>query len=187
MLQYFFSHRNLAGAAGLPAFLPEELSMADIHIVRDYPHPPAKVWRAVTDPDLIPLWTATGQGARPVGFAPVAGTKFQFVAKPVPGWRGIVDCEVLEVREPSLLRFSWAGEEGGNPTYVTYHIELHDGGTRFTYDHTGFTGPGGFFMAKLLGSVRKKMLTAGLPAVLDNLDDTGTLHTTGTLPANPPN
>jgi len=97
--------------------------MADIHIVRDYPHPPAKVWRAVTDPDLIPLWTVTGQGARPVGFAPVAGTKFQFVAKPVPGWRGIVDCEVLEVREPSLLRFSWAGEEGGSPTYVTYHIE----------------------------------------------------------------
>ena len=112
----------------------------------------------------------------------MAGTKFQFVAKPVPGWRGIVDCEVLEVREPSLLRFSWAGEEGGSPTYVTYHIEPHDGGTRFTYDHTGFTGPGGFFMAKLLGSVRKKMLTLGLPAVLDNLDDTGTLNTTGTLP-----
>ena len=37
-------------------------------------------------------------------------------------------------------------------------------------------------MAKLLGSVRKKMLTLGLPAVLDNLDDTGTLNTTGTLP-----
>ena len=62
---------------------------------------------------------------------------------------------------------------GGNLTYVAYHIEPHDGGTRFTYDHTGFTGPGGFFMAKLLGSVRKKMLTVGLPAVLDDLDDTG--------------
>jgi uncharacterized protein YndB with AHSA1/START domain len=148
--------------------------MANIHIVRDYPHPPAKVWRAVTDPDLIPLWTATGQGGRPVGFAPVAGTKFQFVAKPVPGWRGIVDCEVLEVREPFLLRFSWTGEEGGKPTCVAYHIEPHNGGTRFTFDHTGFTGPGGFFMAKLLGSVRKKMLTFGLPAVLDDLDDTGT-------------
>ena len=117
--------------------------MADIHIVRDYPHPPAKVWRAVTDPDLIPLWTATGQGGRPVGFAPVPGTRFQLVAKPVPGWRGIVYCEVLEVREPSLLRFSWAGEVGGKPTYVSYRIEPHGGGTRFTYDHTGFTGVGG--------------------------------------------
>ena len=150
--------------------------MADIHIVRDYPHPPAKVWRAVTDPDLIPLGTATGQGGRPVGFAPVPGTRFQFVAKPVPGWRGIVYCEVLEVREPSLLRFSWAGEEGGQPTYVSYRLEPHGGGTRFTYDHTGFTGIGGFVMAKLLGSVRKKMLTVGLPAVLDDLDDAGTLR-----------
>ena len=150
--------------------------MADIHIVRDYPHPPAKVWRAVTDPDLIPLWTATGQGGRPAGFAPVPGTRFQFVAKPVPGWRGIVYCEVLEVREPSLLRFSWAGEEGGQPTHVSCRIEPHGGGTRFTYDHTGFTGLGGFVMAKLLGSVRKKMLTVGLPAVLDDLDDAGTLR-----------
>jgi uncharacterized protein YndB with AHSA1/START domain len=157
--------------------------MADIHIVRDYPHPPAKVWRAVTDPDLIPLWTATGQGGRPVGFAPVPGTRFQLVAKPVPGWRGIVYCEVLEVREPSLLRFSWAGEEGGKPTYVSYRIEPHGGGTRFTYDHTGFTGLGGFFMAKLLGSVRKKMLTVGLPAVLDDLDDAGTLR--ASVPSGP--
>ncbi len=37
--------------------------MTDIHIVRDYPHPPAKVWLAVTDPELIPLWTATGAGS----------------------------------------------------------------------------------------------------------------------------
>jgi uncharacterized protein YndB with AHSA1/START domain len=159
--------------------------MTDIHIVCDYPHPPAKVWSAVTDPELIPLWTATGRGGRPVGFAPIPGTRFQFVAKPYPGWRGIVDCEVLEVREPSLLRFSWRGEENGTPTYVTYRIEPRGGGTRFTYDHTGFTGPGGFLMARLLGSVRKKMLTIGLPAVLDDLDDTGALRTSSTLRAKP--
>jgi len=49
-------------------------------------------------------------------------------------------------------------------------------GTRFTFAHTGFTGVGGFFLAKLLGSVRKKMLTVGLPAVLDDLDETGAPH-----------
>ncbi len=157
--------------------------MTDIHIVRDYPHPPAKVWLAVTDPELIPLWTATGQGARPVGFAPVPGTRFQFVAKPVPGWRGIIDCEVLDAREPSLLRYSWTDD--GTTTYVTYQIEPHNGGTRFTYDHTGFTGVGGFVLAKLLGSVRKKMLTTGLPAVLDDLDETGALRGTSTLRAKP--
>jgi uncharacterized protein YndB with AHSA1/START domain len=157
--------------------------MTDIHIVRDYPHPPGKVWRAVTDPELIPLWTATGQGARPVGFAPVPGTRFQFVAKPMPGWRGIIDCEVLEVREPSLLRYSWTDD--GTTTYVTYRIEPRGGGTRFTYDHTGFTGAGGFVLAKVLGAVRKKMLTTGLSAVLDDLGETGALRATSTLRAKP--
>jgi uncharacterized protein YndB with AHSA1/START domain len=147
--------------------------MASIRIVRDYPYPPATVWRAVTDPDLIPRWTATGAGGRPENFVPVAGTKFRFVAKPKPGWNGIVNCEVLEVREPSVLRYSWAGDDGGDVTEVAYRIEPRDGGSRFTYTHTGFTGAGGFVMARLLGSVRKKMLTTGLPAVLATLDDAG--------------
>jgi hypothetical protein len=41
--------------------------------------------------------------------------------------------------------------------------------TRFTFDHTGFGGVGGFFLAQLLGNVRRKMLTEGLPAVLKDL------------------
>ena len=147
--------------------------MSEIHIVRDYPHPPAKVWRAVTDPALVPLWTATGAGGRPEGFAPVVGTKFRFLAKPKPGWSGVVDCEVLEVNEPSLLRYSWTGDEGGDVTEVVYRLEPHAGGTRFTYDHTGFTGVGGVFMAKLLGHVRRKMLRVGLPPVLDDLGEDG--------------
>jgi uncharacterized protein YndB with AHSA1/START domain len=43
--------------------------MSDIHIVNPYPHPPEKVWRALTDPDLVSLWTSTGKGGRPVGGA----------------------------------------------------------------------------------------------------------------------
>lgn len=144
--------------------------MSAIHIVRDYPHPPRKVWRAVTDPELIPRWTATGAGARPEGFATVPGTRFRFVARPKPGWSGVVVCEVLEVREPSLLRYSWQDEGGGEVTEVAYRLQPHTGGTRFTYDHTGFTGVGGFLMARILGSVRTRMLGRGLPAVLDRLD-----------------
>ena len=97
------------------------------------------------------------------------GSRFQLVAKPVPGWRGIVDCEVLEVDEHRVLRYTWRGEENGKPTFVSYHIEPRPGGTRFTFEHTGFTGVGGLFMAKLLGAVRRKMLNVGLPAVLDDL------------------
>jgi uncharacterized protein YndB with AHSA1/START domain len=147
--------------------------MSEFRIVRDYPAPVPTVWRAVTDPDLVPRWTSTGQGARPVGFAPVEGTRFQFVAKPVPGWRGIVDCEVVEVAEPSLLRFTWVGDEGDRPSLVTYRLEpIGDqpaAGTRFTYEHTGLTGVGGFVMARLLKRIRTRMLTEGLPPLLDDL------------------
>jgi uncharacterized protein YndB with AHSA1/START domain len=66
--------------------------VSEIRIVRDYPQPPETVWRALTDPALIPLWTSTGAGGRTEGFVPVAGNKFRFVAKPKPGWNGIVDC-----------------------------------------------------------------------------------------------
>ena len=153
--------------------------MSEIRIVRDYAYPVTRVWRALTDSELIPLWTATGAGGRPEGFAPVPGTRFRFVAKPKPGWNGIVNCEVLEVNEPSLLRYSWTDDGGGDVTEVVYRLEPHAGGTRFTYEHTGFTGIGGAFMAKLLGRVRTKMLSVGLPAVLDDLDDDGARLTKG--------
>jgi uncharacterized protein YndB with AHSA1/START domain len=156
-----------------------------IHLVKNYPHSPEKVWRAVTDPALIPLWTATGAGGRTEGFAPVVGTKFQFIGKPKPGWNGVVDCEVLEVDEPSLLRWTWTDTSTGDQTEVVYRIEPRAGGTRFTYDHTGFTGLSGFFMAQLLGHVRRKMLNQGLTAVLNDIDDQGALRPGSTLAPKP--
>lgn len=146
--------------------------MSDIRIVREYLHPPAKVWRALTDPTLMALW-----GMRPEGFSTAAGTRFKLVAKPQPGWRGFVECEVLEAREPSLLRYSWLGGEKGKPTYVTYKLEPHAAGTQLTFEHTGFTGAGGFILAKLMmGPGWKRMLGAAVPAVLADLDEAGKLR-----------
>ncbi len=150
--------------------------MSEFTIVNEYPHAPAKVWRALTDPQLISLWTTTGQGGRPVGFSTAVGTRFTYVAKPVPGWSGVVHCEVLESRERELLRYSWLGDDGDDLTMVTYRLEPHPGGSRFTWQHTGFTGLGGLLMSTLLGSVRRKMLGVGLIAVLNELDDDGVLR-----------
>jgi uncharacterized protein YndB with AHSA1/START domain len=144
--------------------------------VKEYPHAPAKVWRALTDPALVPLWTSTGKGGRPVGFLPIVGTKFQFVAKPMPGWGGVVQCEVLEVVEPTLLRYSWLGDEKDDVTLVAYRLDPLPNGTRFAWEHTGFTGVGGFVVSKVLASVRKTMLEVGLPALLDDMDDAGRLR-----------
>lgn len=112
-------------------------------------------------------------GAIPEGFEPRVGCRFRFVGKPMAGWDGVVRCEVLEVDQPRLLRYSWRGSEDASPTDVTWRIESTREGSALTYEHTGFSGIGGFVMARLLGRVRRKMLDEGLPAVLAELADAG--------------
>jgi hypothetical protein len=66
-----------------------------------------------------------------------------------------------------MLRYTWRGEEDSRAvTEVAYSLDEIPGGTRFTWQHTGFTGPGGLAMSKLLGRVRRRMLTDGVPPVL---------------------
>jgi uncharacterized protein YndB with AHSA1/START domain len=155
---------------------PRSRSRSDIHVVRTYSHPPWKVWRLLTDAELVPLWTSTGKGGKSVGFAPIVGTRFKYVAKPMPGWSGVVDCEVLEVREPYLLRYTWLGGEKDDLTTVTNLLETVDGGTRFTWEHVGFAGVGGYIVSRVLNRVRQRMLDEGFPAVLEDLDDNGELR-----------
>jgi uncharacterized protein YndB with AHSA1/START domain len=151
--------------------------MSQIRIVRDYPHPPAKVWRALTDPALIALW-----GMRPEGFAPIAGTHFKLHGKPNAGWRGFVECELLEAREPSLLRYSWIGNDRSPTSFVTFRLEPHAGGTRLTFEHQGFRGFGGFLLANLIMKPGwKKTFATLLPALLADLDEAGRLRPGSTL------
>ena len=127
---------------------------------------------ALAEPELMALW-----GMRPEGFAPVVGTRYKLIGKANPGWRGFVECEVLEVRAPSLLRYSWVGNENTKPTFVTFTLEPRSGGTQVTFEHAGFTGMGGFLLAKLMMTPGwKKMLDATFPAVLVDTDDAGHLR-----------
>ncbi len=54
--------------------------------------------------------------------------------------------------------------------------------TRLKFQHTGFTGIGGFFLAKLMmGPGWKKMLVELIPAVLNDVDEDGKLRPGSTL------
>jgi len=150
--------------------------MSEFHVIREYSHSVEKLWQALTDPRLVPLWTSTGRGGTPEGFAPVVGNQFRFVGKRVPGWDGVVDCEVVDVEPPFMLRHTWKGDER-KPSIVTWRIEPTESGSRLTYDHTGFSGVDGLIMSKfVLGPVRRRMLTRGLPAVLEAIDDLRQAH-----------
>jgi uncharacterized protein YndB with AHSA1/START domain len=152
-------------------------SMSDLNIVRDYPHPPSKVWRVLTEPPLMALL-----GMRPEGYAPVVGTRFRLVGKPNPGWRGFVECEVLEAREPSVIVYRWDDDGKNRPTQVRYTLEPHAGGTRVTVEHTGFSGVSGFLFTRLvMGPGWRKALGTYLPAVLADLGEDGKLRPESTL------
>ena len=139
-------------------------SMSDIRIVRDYPHPPEKVWRVLTTPALMARF-----GMRPEGYAPVVGTKFRLVGKANPGWRGFVDCEVLEARAPSLLVYLWDDDGKQPPTTVRYGLEPHAGGTRLTLEHTGFAGVSGLLFTKLVMGPGWRKTLGTLSSVLADL------------------
>jgi uncharacterized protein YndB with AHSA1/START domain len=77
--------------------------MRDITIVREYRYRPSLVWQAMTDPEHVARWTTMGQGGQPVGFEPRVGCEFRFIGRPLPGWDGIVRCEVLDEGLPAVL------------------------------------------------------------------------------------
>jgi uncharacterized protein YndB with AHSA1/START domain len=87
---------------------------------------PAKVWRALTEPEWLARWWATGD------IKPVVGHRFTLDM----GVWGQQACEVLEVEPEKLLRYTFA--EGVLDTTITWRLEPEGDGTRLFLEHTGF-------------------------------------------------
>ena len=66
-------------------------------VEREFPHPPEKLWRALTQPHLIEEWLMKND------FAPVVGHRFNLRGD----WGGVLDCEVLFVDPNRTLTYSW--------------------------------------------------------------------------------
>jgi uncharacterized protein YndB with AHSA1/START domain len=102
-----------------------------------YPHPPQRVWRALTTPELMARWLM-----EPAGFAPVVGTRFTFRTQPMPGvgFSGEIACEVLEVVDGEKLTISWADARTGQPAgwRVSWTLHAEGKGTRVILRHSGF-------------------------------------------------
>jgi uncharacterized protein YndB with AHSA1/START domain len=107
-----------------------------IVIEREMPHPPEKIWRALTQSPLIEEWLMRND------FQPVVGHRFNFRADPMPQWNGVTDCEVLIVEPNRRLSYSWnaSGEEAVNGlrTIVTWTLTPTEGGTLVRMEQSGF-------------------------------------------------
>jgi uncharacterized protein YndB with AHSA1/START domain len=99
-------------------------------IEREMPHPPEKIWRALTEGQLIDEWLMKND------FRPVVGHRFTFRSTPVQGWNGIIDSEVLLVEPNSRLSYGWTSM--GLETTVTWTLTPTASGTHLRMEQSGF-------------------------------------------------
>ena len=105
----------------------------DVVIERWLSHSPDKLWRALTQGELIADWLMAND------FQPVVGHRFILQAEPNPHWNGRVEGRVLEVEPHKRLAYTWTAA-GGLDTVVTWTLHAKDGGVQVTMQQTGF-GP----------------------------------------------
>jgi uncharacterized protein YndB with AHSA1/START domain len=105
-------------------------STRTLTIERELPHPPEKVWRALTESQFIQEWLMGND------FQPEVGHRFKFRSTPVPNWDGVIDSQVLVVEPVSRLSYSWGTM--GMESVVTWTLTPTAGGTHVRMEHSGF-------------------------------------------------
>ena len=101
-------------------------------VEREFPHPPEKLWRALTQPHLIAEWLMKND------FVPTVGHKFKLSGD----WGGVLDCEVLEVEPNETLAYRW-DFPNDDPAFdlksvVTFTLTPTGAGTHLRMEQAGF-------------------------------------------------
>ena len=90
-----------------------------------YPHPPERVWRALTDPAALGGWLMPGE------FKPLIGFRFRFDRPSGEAVKG----KVIEVEEGQLLAYTWDDGETKEPSVVVWTLAHESDGTRVRLEH----------------------------------------------------
>src|ERR1700747_708717 len=102
-----------------------ESETRSVFVEREIPHPPEKIWRALTQPHLIEEWLMKNN------FKPVVDHRFN-----LRGDWGAVDCQVLEVEPNKPLSYPWAAM--GLDSVVTWTLTPTRTGTHLRMEQSGF-------------------------------------------------
>ena len=99
-------------------------------VEREMPHPPEKLWRALTQPHLMEEWLMKNN------FKPVVGHRFNLTGE----WGGVLDCEVLEVEPNKTLSYTWNFDNAANglTSVVTFTLTPTRTGTHLRMEQSGF-------------------------------------------------
>jgi uncharacterized protein YndB with AHSA1/START domain len=104
---------------------PNATEALSVVIERDMPHPPEKIWRALTQPHLIEDWLMKND------FKPVVDHRFQLRAD----W-GAVECQVKTVEPNKTLSYTWAAY--GLESVVIWTLTPTSLGTHLRMEQAGF-------------------------------------------------
>jgi uncharacterized protein YndB with AHSA1/START domain len=101
-------------------------------VEREFPHPPDRLWRALTQPHLIEEWLMKND------FKSVVGHRFNLRGD----WGGVLDCEVLAVEQEKTLTYAW-NHSHEDPAYalhsvVTFTLTPTRTGTHLRMEQSGF-------------------------------------------------
>ena len=95
---------------------------------RALPHPPERVWTALTDTKEMFAWHPT-----PAAFEPRVGGRV--VWDPDGHVADLPDSEVTDWDPPRLLGYTWA-KEGDRPDHLLWELRPHDDGCLLVLVHT---------------------------------------------------
>ena len=118
-------------------------------VERELPHPPEKIWRALTQPQIIEEWLMKNE------FKPAVGHAFSLRAD----W-GTVECRVRTVEPNRTLSYTW--DATPLESVVTWTLTPTETGTMLRMEQTGFRQDQPMFYGGA------KM---GWPKFLDKLED----------------
>jgi uncharacterized protein YndB with AHSA1/START domain len=98
----------------------------------DLHHAPEKVWRALTEPELLAQWLLPV-----IDLKLEPGAAFTFKTQPYPGWDGTVNCQFVEIETHRKLKYKWTVPF--LDTVVTFTLTPTATGTRLSVVQSGFT------------------------------------------------
>ncbi|MBO9582182.1 MAG: SRPBCC domain-containing protein [Sphingobium sp.] len=103
-------------------------------VEREIGFPPAKVWRALTQPHFIEEWLMKND------FAAEVGRPFALRAQPHGDWNGVIDCKVLEMEPEKRLSYTWNSGNGAQriASIVTWTLTPSSAGTLLRMEQSGF-------------------------------------------------
>jgi uncharacterized protein YndB with AHSA1/START domain len=99
-------------------------------VEREFPYPPEKIWRALTQPHLIEEWLTRND------FKPIVGHRFNVRRNLKPGLDIVVDCQVLVVEPNRTLSYTWTAYD--IESVVTWTLAATPTGTHLRMEQSGF-------------------------------------------------